>query len=201
MDIANPFQIRKMIAKNRDTGRPDFFSDKAKKAVVIVYNSRLKAVIKEGEDVNDLRHLVWGWLIDGPDGPFIPLRSNDLTPPEFNALGLWATEQIGGEYRVRDSFPAELNWVVILARIAKIYQDQNPAMKFDEIIKKQWFDKPILPPANSQNDREPVGIADLVETAYQLAARGRDEKPAQPSPAPSNQPSQDQIISAQDIDF
>lgn len=204
MKVNNPFVIRETMEHYRQTGEPDVFTDKQKRAVVIIYEKTLKDFIREGDKPGDMRYLVWGWVLGLSDGPFRPLGSDDITPPEFNALGRWATyrDQATGQYLLRPAFSAELSWVLTMARIAELYMKSNPGMLFGDILSKLKFHLGAdAIDVDDRNISQPENLPSIKEAALQLGGLITADnlpapEPAKPEPIPQVEP-----VSVLNIDF
>jgi hypothetical protein len=164
MKVYDPDTIRKSCLRNAALPRPTEFSQKAKGAVRVVYNaelSRLPGML----DVDEDRTLVWGYVLCPEDEPFHPLHSRDLTPQQFNALGLWATERVGGEYKMRSSFPEELAWALTKVRMVMAGQQVAAGqLTFGDLLGRyQTTTGPI--DINGESDRKPDKLSDVVAEA------------------------------------
>ncbi len=170
--VYDPDTIRKSIQRNAAMNKPEEFSQKARGAVLSLYNAELAKLpgVLKGL-VDETRYLIWGYMLCPTDEPFHPLRSADLLPPQFNALGLWATERVGGEFRMRESFPEELAWALTKARVIRTAMEHAAfPITFGELLNLyQNITGPIE--IDGRNAREPGTLPGDVAYALQ---RGGD---------------------------
>lgn len=113
--LLTPFKVRETVWIYARKPDPVTFSEGTRGAIIGRMNAILKGGSKKASDGDQRRYNVFGFLFS-PDEAEIakPLRSEDLTPQEWNGLFRW----MGGSWQpgaMRKEFAAELRWVANLA--------------------------------------------------------------------------------------
>lgn len=130
MFVSKPPAVRKRVLEYASRPTPTEFSQERRGATIGDLNRAVaewaqqrglfRDVAKKADQVDitdDNRHLLLGWLLTPDDQEFRPMSSKDLTPQQWHGLAEWiGSEKIAGEWRPRDAFVTEANWILTRAK-------------------------------------------------------------------------------------